>query len=132
MQISSVFSTKLNIMTELHVTFLHNDDASEDFIPWRTFLLQFPSVKALRIEGTNHLRIASVLHEDDGELNFYLLPSLEEIQLCTGSFWAYKDQPGLGDTELAAFRPFVFARQQENHPVRVFWGPQIYLTGRHY
>jgi len=133
MQMSSAFSARLTTLQELFVFFHHTRDASEEFIPWRQFLLQFPSVKALRMEGTNNLRIASVLHQDHGGFNLAFLPALEEIELCTQSFWSRQIQPESGAAEaaeLAAFQPFVSARRQASRPVRVFWGPPLSFSRR--
>jgi hypothetical protein len=117
-QTSSAFSAKLTTMQELVVVSLHDDDASEESIPWNEFLLPFPNVKKLGMEGTNSLRIASVLHQGYGEPNLALLPALEEIELCVGSSSSRKHSP-----ELEAFQPLVSARQQAGLPVKVFSGP---------
>jgi hypothetical protein len=122
---TGAFSTKFSTAEELFLV-CYNNDKSVESIPWCTFLPQFPSVKALRMEGTNNLRIARALHEDHGG---DLLPALEEIQLCTMLFSTPQDQPASGGTVLAAFQPFVSARQQASRPVRVFWGPEIRLSG---
>jgi hypothetical protein len=125
MQISSALSANLATMQELFVVFSETSDASEQDIPWRRFLSQFPSVKALRMEGTNDLRIASALHEDLGVHNGAFLPALEEIELRTNPFRILQDQTTSGDMVLAAFEPFVSARQQAGRPVRVSRGSSL-------
>jgi hypothetical protein len=122
MQTSSAFSAKLATTEKLFVSHSDINGMSEEDIPWRRFLLQFPSVKTLRLEMKDfrNLRIprfASVLHEDHEEPNHALLPALEEIELCLDSYWSSEPAP-----ELEAFQPFVSARQQAGIPVRVFCG----------
>jgi hypothetical protein len=115
MHMSSAFSAKFTTTEELCIVLLATADDSREIIPWRRFLLHFPSVKALRLEGTNNLRIASVLHQDGEEPNLAYLPALEEIELCVGSIST--SQPSL---ELEAFQPFISARQRAGLPVRVY------------
>ena len=85
---------------------------------------QFPSVKILRTEGENNHCIARFLLQDykkpDG--NLALLPSLEEIELgkYPPALTIYEIQR---EPELAAFDPFVSARQQAGRPVKVFLAP---------
>ena len=115
--------TKLATVEELRVTFVRA--AAEDDIPWRRFYQQFPSVKALRIEGENSTNcIARTLRQDhegpDDVLAF--LPTLEEIELGKNPLLTDESQRG---PELAAFQPFVCARQQAGRPVRVFFGPVV-------
>lgn len=119
MQMSSKFSARLATMQELFV--IRNTCASgffEDSIPWHRFFLQFPSVKALRLEGMSNRRIAAVLHQDHGGPNPVLFPALEEIELCTSRYWAleYERTSVLMDI----FQPFASARQEAGLPVNVF------------
>jgi hypothetical protein len=126
MHFSSEFSTKLTTVKELAVILLHtDDDPSGGIIPWRNFLLHFPSVKALRLEGTNNLRIASALHQDHEEPNPAFLPVLEEIELCVGLY-----SPPQGPSELEVFQPFVSARQRADLLVSVFCGRPWGLSRR--
>jgi hypothetical protein len=125
MHISSAFSAKLTTTEEMSVVLLDTDDYPSEKIPWRRFLLHFPSIKALRLEGTNNLRIASAIHQDHEEPHLTFLPALEEIELCKGSYSAPQHS-----LELEAFRPFVNARQQAGFSVRVFWGPPRGFSGR--
>jgi hypothetical protein len=103
---------------ELRVTKI----AAEDYTLWRRFYQQFPSVKALRTEDTNNYCIARTLLQDheepDDGLTF--LPALEEIELGKNPSSTHESQYG---TELAAFQPFVTARQQAGRPVKVFFRP---------
>ena len=116
MQISSPFSAMLITTEELSFRFV--DDQVVEVIPWREFLMQFPSVKLLRIYGNNNRGIASALnqaralHQDYGGHGLTFLPALEEIELGT-------DSPQGRESELATFRPFVSARQQAGLPVKV-------------
>lgn len=108
MEITSMFSVKLSTMEELLIIF---KDEQEEVIPWRTFLMHFPSVKEFRIQGTNNHRIASVLKR--GGRNLSVLPALERITLCNTSSVADHS------SELAVFRPFVSARQRAGRQVQV-------------
>jgi hypothetical protein len=115
MLLSAALSTKLATVEVLRVTF-----ENENLVPWRRFYQQFPSVKALRTVDTNNACIARTLlqgHEDpDGDLPF--LPSLEEIGLGKNPLLTHESEHG---RELAAFQPFISARQQAGHPVTVFF-----------
>ena len=119
MQTDSAFLEKLTGIQELYVI---TDDRSENFIPWRRFFLQFSSIKALRLEGTTQQRslVAAILLQEHEESNRALLPALEEIELSVGRRSIYEDQRV---SELAAFEPFMSARQQGGSPVKIFWSP---------
>jgi hypothetical protein len=116
MQMSGAFYSKI-VTTELSIIFLDNVYADEDFVPWRRFFLQFPSLKGLRMYGTNNLRIATAFHQDHEGLNLAFLPALEEIELCMGSIFPCPENQCA--SELAAFEPFVSARQQVGLPVKI-------------
>jgi hypothetical protein len=117
MRMGSVLSTRLTIVEDLSVSFY---ETAEDYIPWRRFYQQFPSVKALRTGGVYNYCIARTLHQDDGEPDdLAFLPALEEIDLGENSL----SFEGEGGSQLAAFQPFVSARQQAGRPVKVFFGP---------
>ena len=113
-------STRLANVEELRVTF--DTTADKDNIPWRKFYHQFPSVKVLRTEGAKSIYcIARTLHQnhEDSEpddLGFF--PALEEIDLGKEPFYNSRRGP-----QLAAFEPFVSARQQAGCPVKVFFRP---------
>jgi hypothetical protein len=121
-QLSSAFPAKLVTVQDLSVVL--NDLKPEDqkdgmyFIPWRSFLLQFPRLKALHLEGVDKVRVASALDNGDGPLT---LPALEEIELCSET----RGGPLQGSDALeqaAIFEPFVSARQQAGLPVKVVFG----------
>ena len=60
------------------------------------------------------------LHQDNGgpdDLGF--LPALEEIDLGKNSSTDERER----ESQLAAFEPFISARQQASRPVKVFFGP---------
>ncbi|KAH9996109.1 hypothetical protein BJV77DRAFT_960841 [Russula vinacea] len=94
--------------------------ADEDDIPWRKFYHQFPSVKMLRTEGAKSIYcIARTLHQNHEEPdNLTFFPALEEIDLGKKPFYNSRRRP-----QLAAFEPFVSARQQAGRPVKVFFRP---------
>ena len=120
MRMSSALSTKFATVEELWITFQVNDisdDLSANVVAWRRFLQQLPSVKTIKTVGADNYSIARILHGDHGkpdELSF--LPVLEEIDLGRKPF--YENQ---GGDELAAFDPFVSARQQAGRPVKVLF-----------
>jgi hypothetical protein len=110
-------SARLTTVEELRVTFnMEYVWVMEDSFPWRTFLQQFPRLKAIRTEGSNDYHIARTLLQDheepDGDPTF--LPALEEVELS-------KDSLSTRESDLAAFGPFVSARQQAGCPVKVFF-----------
>jgi hypothetical protein len=93
----------------------------ENHFPWRGFLQHLPSVKALRKEGADNSCIARTSLQDhekfDDDLS--LLPALEEIELGTNPLSTDESQRG---TELAAFQPFISARQRAGRSVNVIFG----------
>jgi hypothetical protein len=120
MQMSGAIYSKLSTAEELSVVFLDDAVPDEDIIPWRKFFLQFPSVKVLRMYGTNgttNLYIAGAFHQDHESLNLAFLPALEKIEFCMGS--KYRHPENQCASELAAFEPFVLARQQAGLPVKI-------------
>ena len=121
MGICSTVYTKLTTVKELRVTFEKTSaNQWENVIFWRRFLLQFPSVKALRTENADNHSIARSLLRDneeaDRDLDF--LPALEEIELGKSTLATDESQRG---PELAAFQPFISARQQAGRPVKAFF-----------
>ncbi|KAH9995468.1 hypothetical protein BJV77DRAFT_1093431 [Russula vinacea] len=123
-RMNSVLSAKLTTVEELRLTFLRTAfNFWENLIPWREFLEHFPRLKALRMEGANNYCIARVLPQDleepdDDGLAF--LSALEEIELGKNPSLTDESQRG---PELAAFEPFVSARQQAGRPVKIFFSP---------
>jgi hypothetical protein len=121
MGICSTVYMKLTTVKELRVTFEKTSaNQWENVIFWRRFLLQFPSVKALRTENADNHSIARSLLQDneeaDGDLDF--LPALEEIELGKSTLATDESQRG---PELTAFQPFISARQQAGRPVKAFF-----------
>jgi hypothetical protein len=124
-RISGALSTKLTTVEELHVTFIRMSfNFWENMIPWRELLQHFPRLKAFRTEGANNYGIARALPQDyeepDDDDGLAFLSALEEIEL--GKNPTLTDESPRGP-ELAAFEPFVSARQQAGHPVKVFFSP---------
>jgi hypothetical protein len=128
-QLSSVFPSKFVTVQELSVVLedlgpeIQNDERY--FIPWRSFLLQFPRLKALHLEGVDNLRVASALDKSDGPLTF---PALEEIKLYSEEFLL--DEGGTSQDaealkQAAIFEPFVSARRQAGLPVKVVFGESL-------
>jgi hypothetical protein len=122
MSIPAALSTRLVTVEELRVILDRTDvNVLENFIPWRRFFQQFPNVKALRTEGGNNDCIARILLQDNQGPDDVLaiLPALEEIELGEDPLLTDESQRGL---ELAAFEPYISARQQAGRPVEVFFG----------
>jgi hypothetical protein len=122
-RMSAALSMKFTTVEELRFALDGTyDNVFENFITWRRFLQQFPSVKglkAIRTKGADNYHIARILNQDHGnpdELSF--LPVLEEIDL--GEKPIDESQCR---SQLAAFEPFVSARQQAGRPVNVFFRP---------
>jgi hypothetical protein len=121
-QMSCALSTKLAAVKELRVI-IDGIDVQDHpyFISWRRFYERVPSVKALRTGGVNNFSVARTLLRDHGKPDdLAFLPALEEIDLgkqvgkTRKLLHRYKHQ-------LAAFQPFVSARQQAGRPVKVFF-----------
>jgi hypothetical protein len=121
-RISGAVFARFSTVEKLLISF--DKTTAEDYVPWRWFFQQFPSVKILRTEGENNHCIARFLLQNykkpDG--NLALLPSLKEIELgkypLALTIYEIQREP-----ELAAFDPFVSARQQAGRSVKVFLGP---------
>ena len=89
--------------------------------PLRDFLRLFRSVKVLRLEPFVP-EVALSLQQDDGEA---LLPILEQIELSVPPILPSTEGPDeeyqrRTAAELAAFEPFVSAREQTGYPVKIF------------
>jgi F-box-like len=113
MRMSEALFARLVTVEELRVTFDYS--YSVNGIPWRRFLRQFPNVKGLRIGSAKTDCIAQNLQEGPGD-HLAFLPALEEIEL--GKIPLLTEESR--QSELAAFEPFVSARQQAGRPVKVF------------
>jgi len=120
MQMSAALSTKLAAVEELRVTVYK----TEFFLSWRGFYHQCHSVKVLRTGGIHNDFIARTLfqdHQDHGEPDdLAFLPALEEIDLGEKLKPFYESERR---SQLAAFQPFVSARQRAGRPVKVFFRP---------
>ena len=118
-EMSGALSMKFATVEEFRFTFDRKYDpaSDENLIAWRRFIQQFLSVKAIRIRGVNNYSIARILlhrdHGNPGELLF--LPVLEEIDLGAKPFGEECE------SQLAAFEPFISARQQAGLPINVFF-----------
>ena len=117
-------STRLTTMEVLHITFVWmvpTGNVWENDMPWREFFQHFPSVKAIRTEGANSYRIARALLQDHGDPgdDLAFLPALEEVEL---EYPSVTEESQCGP-RLAAFEPFVSARQHAGRPVQVFFSP---------
>ena len=122
--ISSTPSTKLSMAEELALFFPSSNTAItnwEHVFSLREFLRQFRSVRMLRVDPFIR-EVALSLQQDDGE---DLLPLLEEIELSALPISQSTNGPDeeyqhRAAAELAAFEPFVSAREQTGRPVNVF------------
>ena len=118
MQISDALSTKLTTIKELCITFSRT--AAEDDIPWCRFHQQFPNVKLIRTEGRNCSCIARTLLQDQHVDDVAFFPALEKIELGEDKMGS---QESRSEPELAAFDPFISARQRAGRPVNVCFRP---------
>jgi hypothetical protein len=125
LQMCSVLSAELATVKKLFLIFDAGATQYWGAIPWRRFLRLFFSVKAFSMENGNILDLASSLQpNDDGGPALDVLPVLEEIELCERIY--FPEQETDIASGLAAFHPFVSARQQAGRPVRVFAGAVAY------
>ena len=113
-RLSGALSTKLTTVEKLHV-FFGTAWVSEDYTLWRRLYQQFPSVKALRTEGTDNIyHMGCTLRRDHGQsIDCAILPALEEIDLGKESLIRK------GQSHLATIQEFAFASQQAGRPVKV-------------
>ena len=91
----------------------------------------FRSVKVIRLERSGILDIADCLVPASPDF----LPSLEEIELRAHDRTVRRTPESEFEAELAAFQPFVLAREQAGRPIKVYrsitngveWGfPQVF------
>jgi hypothetical protein len=125
MQMSTAFSGKLSTIEELCIVTLDEVQRLDEGISWQEFLLKFPSIKVLRMQNVNYLfvtRALSQLEDHGGPFDRAFLGALEKIELCKCTFCTAETQVA---SQLAAFQPFVSARQQAGRPVNVSIGPPI-------
>jgi hypothetical protein len=120
----SALSAELATVEELFLIFDSGAAQYWDTIPWRQLLRLFFSVKVLKMRNGNTLDLASCLQPNDGSPTLGVLPVLEEIELCACRY--FPEQEAEIASRLAAFHPFVSARQQAGRPVRVLRGAATY------
>ena len=117
--INSSPTTKFAMTEELALHFPSRDITSwEHDFSLREFLCQFRSVRVLRVDPFIR-EVALYLQQDDGE---GILPVLEEIELSISRLKGYSDEDYQGHAaeELAAFEPFVSARERAGRLVKVY------------
>ena len=105
--------------------FLTDCEAWDDDTPWASFLQHFRKVKVLRAELEDVFAIANTLQiQIDDEPIPDLLPMLEEVEI-TARGDVFPESPPQGqpmmfsELEMAAFRPFLAARQGAGRPVKI-------------
>jgi hypothetical protein len=112
-------STKFSMTEELALYFFSlNTTELEHVFSLRDFLRQFRSVRVLRVNPFMR-EVGLYLQQDDGEA---ILPVLEEVELSRSHLTGYSGeeyQRGAAEA-LAAFEPFVSAREQAGHVVKVY------------
>jgi hypothetical protein len=120
--INSTPSTKLAMTEELALNYPSSSMTKwEHVFSLREFLRQFCSVRVLRVNPFMR-EVALSLQQDDGEV---LLPLLEEIELSAppisrSTKGADEEYQHCRAAELAAFEPFVSAREQTGRHLNVF------------
>ncbi|KAI0302776.1 hypothetical protein BC826DRAFT_966040 [Russula brevipes] len=124
LRMCSALSPELATVEKLSLSFDVGASQYWGAIPWHQFLRLFCSVKAFRMENGDILDLASFLQPTDGWPAPGVLPVLEEIELCARIY--LPEQEAELASGLAAFYPFVSARQQAGRPVRVLRGAAAY------
>ena len=122
MQISNALSPKLATVEELFLASFHN--SSPPRTPWRKFLRLFNNAKVLRLQHNVMFDIAHSLQDQGNSTS--VLPSLEEIELSTGSWSWTQDERR---SAMSPFEPFIAARQRAGRPVKIFMGARFGVTG---
>jgi hypothetical protein len=115
LRICSALSAELATVEELFLSF-----DTEVALLWGQFLRLFCSVKVFTMEHGNMFDLANVLQPNDGGPAVGVLPVLEEIVLCARTY--YPEDKAKFASGLAAFDPFISARQEAGRPVRVLRG----------
>jgi hypothetical protein len=90
----------------------------DDVFSLRGFPRQFHSVRVLRMNPFVR-EVGLYLQQDDGEA---ILPVLEEVELLVSGRIRYSDEEYQRRAAgwLAAFEPFISARERAGHPVKVY------------
>jgi hypothetical protein len=120
-------STKLAETEELALVFVRSNITElEHVFSLRKFLRQFRSVKVLRVLPFMR-EVGLCLQQDDGEA---LLPALEEIELSISHWTSHSDEEyqRRAAEALAAFEPFVSARERAGRLVKVYHCEQMQLS----
>ncbi|KAH9978404.1 hypothetical protein BJV74DRAFT_138626 [Russula compacta] len=124
MRMSAALSAKLATVEELLMVFLTDSyELRDDDTPWPSFLQHFRRVKVLRVEYEEDVfAIADTLQMDDEPIPD-LLPMLEEVEI-TARGDVFSESPQgqpvmFSELEMAAFRPFLAARQEAGRPVKI-------------
>ncbi|KAH9994206.1 hypothetical protein BJV77DRAFT_995306 [Russula vinacea] len=105
LQMSGVISTRFTTVEELRVTITSDEVDTKIF--WENLILWL-----------QHMARALLQDHEGAEGYLPLLPALEEIELKKDRFES-RHRP---DAQLAAFKPFAYARQQAGRPVKIFFG----------
>jgi len=116
MQISNALSPKLAMVEELFLISYSGSSPPETL--WHSFLELFRSVKVLRLQHKVMFDIAHSLQQDQGE-SAPVLPSLEEIVLCTGSWLTGSAAEDERRSAMEAFEPFIAALQKAGRPAKI-------------
>ena len=117
--INSTPSMKLSMAEELVLSFSRSSITSWVHVSsLREFIRQFRSVRVLRVVPFIP-EIGKYLQQDDGEA---ILPALEQIELSISHLTGYSDEEyqRRAAADMAAFEPFVYAREQAGRSVNVF------------
>ena len=110
-------STKLATVEELALTFAcPNITRWEHAFSWREFLRQFRSVRVLRVNSFVR-KVGLYLRQDEG-----IFPILEEIELSISRLIrdSDEDHQRRAAEDLAAFEPFISARERAGRLVKVY------------
>jgi hypothetical protein len=102
-----------------------------DYVHTHTFLTYFRSAKILRLSPGLEQNIGDVFSNKGILVAFDIFPSLEEIELnaTTASCTPIRIDEEEVASVLELFQPFVDARQQAGHLVKVHWSTDRVLPG---
>ncbi|KAH9990636.1 hypothetical protein BJV74DRAFT_421172 [Russula compacta] len=129
MRMSAALSAKLATVDELlMVSIGDSHEIWDDDVLLPSFLRHFRSVKVLRVEDEAVFAIARALRPDGESVFPDLLPMLEEIEIrvrWSGGFpeSPFPSQPSAFSERgmiVAAFRPFLTARQEAGRPIKIY------------
>jgi hypothetical protein len=120
-QIGMAFGTRLTTAERLRFHSCRENGFGQDPISWRGFLEQFHNVKVLEVESISLVDVARFLLQYSEEPPLHLLPALEEIQL----YSSRGDVSAIEHKVPSALSPFIAARKQAGHPVRISWNADL-------